>query len=82
MNNEKQLTTAWIMYAGDSSDYLVQNIGDARGNYTGSGLMLPQTGTFNLYNWCAGDVDGVASSGIPGTYDETNSVLLDLECPW
>jgi len=75
-NNEKQLTLAWIMYAGDSQDQLVQNIGDARGDYLGAGLMHPQTGAFNDYNWCPGDVDGIASSGIPGTIDETNDVLL------
>lgn len=76
MNNEKQMTTAWIMYAGDSSDFIVINIGDARPNYTDAGLMLPQCGIFNLNNWCTGNVSGVGSAGIPGTYDETNSLLL------
>ncbi|HEY3861000.1 MAG TPA: prepilin-type N-terminal cleavage/methylation domain-containing protein [Verrucomicrobiae bacterium] len=76
MNNEKELTTAWIMYAGDNNDMLVMNIGDARPNYTGTGRTSAQTGSFNLYNWAAGDVDGKSSSGIPGAYDETNSTLL------
>ncbi len=75
-NNEKQLTLSWTMYAGDNNDLLVINIGDARPNYTDTGLMSPQTGTFNLYNWCAGRVDGNGSAGIPGTFDETNSILV------
>jgi prepilin-type N-terminal cleavage/methylation domain-containing protein/prepilin-type processing-associated H-X9-DG protein len=78
MNNEKQMTASWVMYAGDNNDLIVANIGDARPNYYDTGLMLPQTGTFNLYNWCTGDVDGGQSGGIPGTYDETNTLLLSL----
>src|ERR1700728_2811327 len=73
LNNEKQMTLAWIMYAGDNNDYIVINIGDARPNYYDAGLMLPQTGTFNLLSWVTGDVDGLGSTGLPGTYDETNS---------
>jgi prepilin-type N-terminal cleavage/methylation domain-containing protein len=76
MNNEKQMTTSWIMYAGDNQDLLVINIGDARPNYYDTGTMLPQTGSFNDANWCTGVVNGDASGGVPGTYDETNSVLL------
>ena len=76
MNNEKQMTTAWIMYAGDSSDLLVINIGFGRPNFTDACTMLPQTGTFNLCNWCAGNVNGTPSQGMSGTYDETNSLLL------
>jgi prepilin-type N-terminal cleavage/methylation domain-containing protein/prepilin-type processing-associated H-X9-DG protein len=75
-NNERQLTVAWILYAGDSQDLLIENIGDARYDYTGSGVQNPQTGSFNDYNWCPGDVDGIASAGVPGTYDETNDLLL------
>ncbi|HEX4122501.1 MAG TPA: prepilin-type N-terminal cleavage/methylation domain-containing protein [Verrucomicrobiae bacterium] len=75
-NNEKQLTLGWTMYAGDNSDLLIPNIGDGRYDYTGYGLMRPETGTFNLNNWVTGDVDGLASAGIPGTFDETNSLLL------
>jgi prepilin-type N-terminal cleavage/methylation domain-containing protein/prepilin-type processing-associated H-X9-DG protein len=72
MSNEKQLTLAWNMYAGDNRDLMVQNIGDQRPDYLNAGLMVPQTGTFNDYNWCPGDVDGSASPGVAGTYDETN----------
>ncbi len=76
MNNEKQMTTAWTMYAGDANDHLVINIGFARPNFTDACTMSPQTGSFNLCNWCTGNVNGTASTGIPGTYDETNSLLL------
>ena len=38
--------------------------------------MYPQTGVFNDYNWCPGNVSGVASTGISGTYDETNSIIM------
>jgi prepilin-type N-terminal cleavage/methylation domain-containing protein/prepilin-type processing-associated H-X9-DG protein len=87
MNNEKQLTLTWIMYAGDNNDNLVPNIGDQRAfptdqisYYSSAGgspiTTSPQTGTFNLYNWCTGVVNGSASTGLPGTYDETNSLLL------
>jgi prepilin-type N-terminal cleavage/methylation domain-containing protein len=33
MNNEKQMTLAWIMYADDNSQYLVPNVGDGQGAY-------------------------------------------------
>ena len=45
MNNEKQMTLAWIMYADDNSQKLVPNVGDGQGtNYTTSD------------SWCYGDV--------------------------
>ena len=78
MNNEKQLVMGWIMYAHDNNDRLMINIGDQRPNYTGTGLILPQTGTFNDFNWCPGNVSGTASPGVPGTYDETNANLLQF----
>ena len=72
MSNEKQLTLAWVMYAGDNTDRIVPNIGDGRGvpYYLNAG------GGYNLNNWVTGDVDGTASVGVPGTYDETNYTLL------
>ena len=74
MNNEKQMTLAWIMYSGDANDRLVMNAGDQRGvpDY------LNADGTYNLNNWVTGNVDGSASasSALSGTYDETNSLLL------
>jgi prepilin-type N-terminal cleavage/methylation domain-containing protein/prepilin-type processing-associated H-X9-DG protein len=76
MNNEKQMTLAWIMYAGDSQDFLTLNIGDARSDYLDTGTIRPQTGGFNDANWVTGDVNGSESAGIPGTYDETNLLLL------
>ncbi len=69
MNNEKQMTLAWMMYTGDFNDLLVTNIGDHQAEWLANG-------TFNYNQWVAGDVDGTPSAGIPGTYDETNSFLL------
>src|ERR1022692_3708880 len=58
MNNEKQMTLAWIMYSGDANDRLVMNAGDQRGvpDY------LNADGTYNLNNWVTGNVDGSASA--------------------
>ena len=61
--NEKQLIGAWIMYAGDSNDYLVPNRGlnGAGGtpgvNYSGNPLLEPQLqpGGANA-DWCPGDL--------------------------
>ncbi|HEY3913428.1 MAG TPA: prepilin-type N-terminal cleavage/methylation domain-containing protein [Verrucomicrobiae bacterium] len=92
LNNEKQMALAWTIYAGDFRDLLVPNIGDARSDYLVSGMSeanpdytrtaqvasTPQTGSFNLANWVTGDVDGLPSSGISGTYDETNTLLLRM----
>jgi len=72
LNNEKQLTLAWVMYAQDNRDNLVPNIGDARG----VPYYLNADGSYNLNNWVTGNVSGVASTAIPGTYDETNISLL------
>src|SRR6202161_3422607 len=45
MNNEKQLTLTWVMYADDNRQHLVPNVGDGQGtNYTPSDT------------WCYGDV--------------------------
>jgi prepilin-type N-terminal cleavage/methylation domain-containing protein len=71
-NNEKQMTTAWIMYSGDFNDLLTTNIGDGQPEY------LNAAGSdFNYAQWCAGDVNGSASisPAWSGTYDETNSYL-------
>jgi len=82
MNNEKQMTLAWVMYADDYKQNLVPNVGDARTVANGSlipyyldpaapasvQISSPDTGNFNLYNWCTGNV-----SAAP---DETNSLLL------
>jgi len=69
MNNEKQMTLTWVMYTDDSKDLLVTNIGDHQAEYLANG-------TFNYNQWVTGDVDGTASAGISGTYDETNWHLL------
>src|ERR1039458_5888506 len=60
MNNEKQLTLAWIMYADDNNSVLVPNAGDGQG------------ANYNINNtWCYGNVSTAAA--LP---DETNSVYL------
>lgn len=90
MNNEKQMTVAWVMYADDYQQNLVPNVGDQRSaanqslipyylssaNPANVQISAPDTGTFNLYNWCTGVVSGGGSTGLPGTYDETNALLL------
>lgn len=90
MNNEKQMTVAWVMYADDYQQNLVPNVGDQRSaanqslipyylsgaNPANVQISAPDTGTFNLYNWCTGVVSGGGSTGLPGTYDETNDLLL------
>jgi prepilin-type N-terminal cleavage/methylation domain-containing protein/prepilin-type processing-associated H-X9-DG protein len=88
MNNEKQVTLAWIMYLDDYKQNLVPNIGDQRatppdaipylltGAPSWASISSPDTGNFNLYNWVTGVVSGGASPGISGTYDETNDLLL------
>ena len=48
MNNEKQATLAWIMYADDNRQFLVPNVGDGQGAaYTTSD------------SWCYGNVSSV-----------------------
>ncbi len=48
MNNEKQLTLAWVMYADDYNQKLVPNVGDGQGaNY------VPTD------SWCYGNVNGL-----------------------
>ena len=80
LSNEKELSLAWIMYADDNGQRLVDNVGDAQTSppdpipylLSSSGPL----GTFNPNNWVTGNVDGSGSAGIPGTVDETNSLLL------
>jgi prepilin-type processing-associated H-X9-DG protein len=48
MNNEKQMTLAWLLYADDNNQSLVPNVGDGQGtNYV--------TGD----SWCYGDVSSL-----------------------
>jgi prepilin-type N-terminal cleavage/methylation domain-containing protein/prepilin-type processing-associated H-X9-DG protein len=86
-SNEKQVTLGWIMYPDDYAQHMTPNVGDAQVSppdlipyyATGSGQITtgPLTGTFNLYNWCTGIVNGTAdNTGLPGTFDETNWQLL------
>ena len=51
MNNEKQMTLAWLLYADDNVQKLVPNVGDGQG-----ALYYDPS-----YDWCYGDV-----SGLPG----------------
>ncbi len=51
MNNEKQMTLAWLLYADDNNQRLVPNVGDGQG-----------AANYNPTNdWCYGDV-----SALPG----------------
>jgi prepilin-type N-terminal cleavage/methylation domain-containing protein/prepilin-type processing-associated H-X9-DG protein len=51
MNNEKQMTLAWLLYADDNVQKLVPNVGDGQG-----ALYYDPS-----YDWCYGDV-----SALPG----------------
>jgi prepilin-type N-terminal cleavage/methylation domain-containing protein/prepilin-type processing-associated H-X9-DG protein len=69
--NQKQLITAWIMYAGDNQDNLVPNRGlnGANGvNYSGDPRLEPQLqpGGANA-DWCPGNIQN-ASDVTPGNY--------------
>jgi len=67
MNNEKQLTLAWIMYADENNSVLVPNIGGAQA------AVLPNGAPGYVTNgtWCYGNVS--SSAALP---DETNTVYL------
>ena len=63
MNNEKQMTLAWLMYADDNVQKLVPNVGDGQG-----------TTYYNpSYDWCYGDVSGMP--GETNTLALTESLL-------
>ena len=48
MNNEKQMTLAWLLYADDYNQKLVPNVGDGQGAY------------YNQSDsWCYGNVSGL-----------------------
>ena len=76
------------MYTDDNQQNLVPNVGDGQtgslsvdpiqyfNNAGGPTLANPLCGTFNLYNWVTGNVNGSGSAGVPGTFDETNANLL------
>ena len=63
MNNEKQMTLAWLLYADDNVQKLVPNVGDGQGPvyYDPS------------YDWCYGDVS--ALPGETNTLALTESLL-------
>jgi len=61
MNNEKQLTLAWLVYADDNGSQLVPNVGDGQ-----TAQYYCPTGT-----WCYGNVSTSAA-----LTDETNSLNL------
>src|ERR1017187_3829557 len=63
MNNEKQMTLAWLLYADDNIQKLVPNVGDGQGAvyYDPS------------YDWCYGDVS--ALPGETNTLALTESLL-------
>jgi prepilin-type N-terminal cleavage/methylation domain-containing protein/prepilin-type processing-associated H-X9-DG protein len=61
MNNSKQLTLAWLMYAGDFSETLVPNIENFETDANSAGLQV---------NWVGGQMSWSA------TTDNTNTLLL------
>jgi prepilin-type N-terminal cleavage/methylation domain-containing protein len=63
LNNEKQMTLAWVLYADDNGQKLVPNVGDGQGPvyYDPS------------YDWCYGDVS--ALPGETNTLALTESLL-------
>ncbi|EEF57884.1 hypothetical protein Cflav_PD0834 [Pedosphaera parvula Ellin514] len=73
VNNEKQLTLGWIMYAGDNSDKLVPNgeLSNQPGAYTDNSL---QPGGANS-QWCPGNMTG------PSAVD-TNWIQVGLLFPY
>jgi len=64
MNNERQLTLAWLMYPDDNNNQLVQNVGDAQPAVLSNGT----PGYTTNGTWCYGNVAAVP--------DETNATLL------
>ena len=62
MNNLKQLTTAWLMYAGDNNSRLAPNGEQSDGN--GSPLLMPNDSSFQPSGpnaqWCPGN-ESIAS---------------------
>jgi prepilin-type processing-associated H-X9-DG protein len=68
INNEKQMTLAWSMYADDNQQTLVPNAGD--GQAPPVGLYAP-----NLC-WVVGNVSSAANQYVPGIPDIVNSNLL------
>ena len=79
-NNSKQLTLAWIMYAGDNTDHVLTSLGWVRGDVrdTGTGDFIDlfnqlKTGPLNSYiggsiksYWCPGDTRRSTKPGYEG----------------
>jgi len=62
LNNEKQLSLAWIMYANDNNDKLVMN-GDESTQETGDPLTNPDYQPGGKYaQWCVGDMSTIPSN--------------------
>src|ERR1035437_10104645 len=70
MNNEKQLTLAWIMYADDNNSVLVPNVGDGQPTVLQPPLGPSGAPGYTMNGtWCFGDVSTLLK-------DETNSAYL------
>src|SRR5947208_10643062 len=65
LNNLKQLTAAWLLYAADNDGRLVEN-------YQGSGALGGAAGNQGKAPWASGWIDWTTSS------DNTNQNLLFL----
>jgi len=78
LSNLKQLTTAWIMYAGDYGDLLVTNVADLNTNSWAAGWLdwsdPTDTGNTNIYNI-------MSPQGLLWPYAKSLSIYLCPEDP-
>lgn len=80
MSNERQVILGWMMYSDDYRQWLTPNVGDGQVSPPDPIPYYNADGSYNLYNWVTGIVNGTASTatGWAGTYDETNYQLLQV----
>ena len=83
IDNQKQLATAWVMYANDNSDYTAGNAWTNEQNWTiYRGVFSPRSPITVPQNWISGWMDPSGQSpnnkaSIPnGDSDNTNDTLL------
>jgi prepilin-type N-terminal cleavage/methylation domain-containing protein/prepilin-type processing-associated H-X9-DG protein len=64
VNNEKQLSLGWVMYAGDNNDFLVPN-----GESGSAGVSNPSDTSLQpggaKSQWCPGDMQGNGAAALP-----------------
>jgi prepilin-type N-terminal cleavage/methylation domain-containing protein/prepilin-type processing-associated H-X9-DG protein len=79
IDHQKQLATAWLMYAQDNNDYCVGNNWNTENNWkaTFRGIYSPSAPIAQPTNWISGWMDPSGSSpGASGESDNTNDDLL------